>query len=221
MITVTAKELQRALYAANEVAKLSDKWAPALCQINLFQTTAGLIAESADRYSIVRALARQATPEATEERLGERALLAADDAKALLPLLKAQRNGQVSLEATEQTLTVMFDDSRGSTFQNNHADVEFPNLKSFSTLPTERLDAGGPLGMNPKFLAMPSKLVTLNDRKADPMVITNADPDNPNAGIIWSLGDWATGRIMNVHFDNTYGTGTENKLHHWLTAERI
>lgn len=221
MLTVAAKEMHRALYATVEVAKNVDKTLPALRQVNMFQTTAGLVTESTDRYSLVRALAKPSHPEAADELLGDHALLSADDAKALLPLLKAQRGGYVSLDATEEALTVTFDDSRMSTFQNRHADLDYPNLKPLATTPTKGLDAAGPLGMNPKFLALPSKLVALTDRKADPMVITNADPDRPNAGIIWSLGDWVTGRIMNVRLDSTYGEGTEDKLRHWLTAARI
>lgn len=221
MITVAAKEMHRALYAATEVAKLSHETVPALRQVNVFETTAGLVTEATDRYSLVRALARKSVPEASDEMFGDHALLSVQDAKALLPLIKAQRNGYVSLDATEETLTVTFDDTRRSTFQNRHADLDYPNLKALSTIPTKGLDAAGPLGMNPKFLALPSKLVSMNDRKADPMVITNADPDRPNAGIVWSLGDWVTGRIANVRMDNTYGEGTEDKLRHWLTAERI
>ena len=220
MLTVAANEMHRGLYATVEVAKNVDKTLPALRQVNMFQTTAGLVAESTDRYSLVRALAKPSLPETTDDVLGDHALLSVEDAKSLLPQLKAQRGGHVSLNATEETVTVTFDDTRKSTFENRHADLDYPNLAALTTTPTEGLSLAGPMGINPKFLALPSKLVNLGARNV-PLVITNASADRPAAGVVWALGDWVTGRIMTVRLDSTYGEGTEDKLRHWLTAERV
>ena len=141
MFMFTAKNLLRALDVAAMPARSADEMTPILCCVPIRFTDQGLIAVSTDRYQLVRTLAPYVTdapatgaPEVHVHR---------DGIKMLLPVLKAAKNGYVTVEADAAHLTVTCE-AQTITLENLAGEDgrEYPRIDSLFRLPFELLPHG-------------------------------------------------------------------------------
>lgn len=202
MFMFTAKNLLRALDVAAMPARSADEMTPILCCVPIRFTDQGLIAVSTDRYQLVRTLAPYATdapatgaPEVHLHRNG---------IKMLLPVLKAAKNGYVTVEADAAHLTVTCE-AQTITLENLAGEDgrEYPRIDSLFRLHQgENVDltADPFMAVNPAFLhSVTTVMKRYSERNT--AVQFSLDRSNPAKPVAWMMGDWAHGVLMPVRMD--------------------
>ncbi|MEO4039882.1 hypothetical protein [Micrococcus luteus] len=200
MIKFNARNLYRALDMAAVGARGAQETFPVLCHVKLETTTAGLLAESTDRYQIVRTRTAYLDDVAPETGMPT-VLLHRDAIKTLLPMLKAAKDYPVSLEADADTLRVeIYSTGQVITFENAESKTgEFPKIRSLFRLPTVERTAPATAGINPGYLKALTTLAARHGRNV-PLALSLPEGRGP---IAWTLEDWAQGMIMPVRMPET------------------
>lgn len=212
MIHIHATTLHRALAATNEVANRAPRDAAVLRCLNLRSTDVGLIVEATDRYQIMRAHAPVSGDPAP---LGT-VLLATEDVKALIPLLKKAKNAQVTISADEDLVTVSLDDDATLKYANQQGRFQFPQLKNLGSEVLEGFESERPVGMDPAHLGTLTKLKTLD--KSGSLVFTNEAHDKP---LHWAFSDWASGLVMPMRISEDDAKIRRDKVAAHLAAEDL
>ncbi|VWX50191.1 hypothetical protein [Micrococcus sp. 116] len=202
MFMFTAKNLLRALDVAAMPARSADEMTPVLCRVPIRFTDQGLIAVSTDRYQLVRTLAPYVTDApatgAPEVHLHR------DGIKMLLPVLKAAKNGYVTVEADAAHLTVTCE-AQTITLENLAGEDgrEYPRIDSLFRLHQgENVDltADPFMAVNPAFLhSVTTVMKRYSERNT--AVQFSLDRSNPAKPVAWMMGDWAHGVLMPVRMD--------------------
>ena len=202
MFMFTAKNLLRALDVAAMPARSADEMTPILCRVPIRFTDQGLIAVSTDRYQLVRTLAPYVTDApatgAPEVHLHR------DGIKMLLPVLKAAKNGYVTVEADAAHLTVTCE-AQTITLENLAGEDgrEYPRIDSLFRLhqgENVALTADPFMAVNPVFLhSVTTVMKRYSERNT--AVQFSLDRSNPAKPVAWMMGDWAHGVLMPVRMD--------------------
>ena len=202
MFMFTAKNLLRALDVAAMPARSADEMTPILCRVPIRFTDQGLIAVSTDRYQLVRTLAPYVTDApatgAPEVHLHR------DGIKMLLPVLKAAKNGYVTVEADAAHLTVTCE-AQTITLENLAGEdgQEYPRIDSLFRLhqgENVALTADPFMAVNPVFLhSVTTVMKRYSERNT--AVQFSLDRSNPAKPVAWMMGDWAHGVLMPVRMD--------------------
>jgi len=203
MFMFTAKNLLRALDVAAMPARSADEMTPILCRVPIRFTDQGLIAVSTDRYQLVRTLApyvtdapATGTPEVHVHR---------DGIKMLLPVLKAAKNGYVTVEADAAHLTVTCE-AQTITLENLAGEDgrEYPRIDSLFRLhqgENVALTAEPFMAINPAYL---HSITTMMKRYSErnTAVQFSLDRATRTKPVAWMMGDWAHGVIMPVRMES-------------------
>lgn len=206
MITITADQLHRALTLTQEVAKGADKITPALRCIQCEPTTEGLITRATDRYQVIHTRAPYKDAPAPTPTF----LLGTDDVKQLLPVLKREKKAAISIEVTDEKVSVVFPVGR---LEYRNQDVDFPDVKKLPVGPVVGVNVDDALGVAPGLLGTLAKLKTFD--KSGALMFTAEDAQKP---LRWVFSDWAVGALMPVRLTSESGTEERRRMADWLTA---